>query len=657
MSTAHSTATSTAAPTERTYLLERVGEAAVVQLYADGFSDLSLRDKTLVWHLAQAAIAGRDIFFDQRYAHSLEMRDVLEAIVTHASQIDAATLDEILRYTKLFWMNSGGFNNLTARKFVLACAPSAFAAAAHVAHRNGARFPQRAGESLDQLLARLQPMFFDADVDPTVTSKTPRAGKDIVTASANNLYVDVTMADIEAFEERYALNSRLVKKDGVLVEEVYRVGGRYSAAIAAIVGHLEAAMPFATEPMAEALRALVAFYRTGEDRDREAYDIAWVQDKASNVDTINGFVEVYLDARSIKGAWEALVFYVNADKTRQIRTIAENAQWFEDRMPWDARFRKAGAHGVTANAIDIVIETGESGPITPIGINLPNDQGIREKYGSKSVSLSNVSEAYDKSTLPEFRHEFSWTPEEAERARKWSAFASELTTNMHEVIGHGSGKVDERLNGSPQTALKEQFSAIEESRADLVALYFLPDPQLVEFELLSEDDHEEIVRAEYEAYTRNALVQLRRMREGTEIEEDHMRNRQMIVRWLMANTSAIEVRKRDGKTYFVMVDPGAFRDGVGRLLAEVQRIKGEGDYAAALALVDTYGVHFEPELRDEVVARVDHLQLPSYTAFVMPRLEAVRDAAGAIIDVAISYPLDLMAQMLEYSAATRDLRG
>ncbi len=657
MSTAHSTATSTAAPTERTYLLERVGEAAVVQLYADGFSDLSLRDKTLVWHLAQAAIAGRDIFFDQRYAHSLEMRDVLEAIVTHASQIDAATLDEILRYTKLFWMNSGGFNNLTARKFVLACAPSAFAAAAHVAHRNGARFPQRAGETLDQLLARLQPMFFDADVDPTVTSKTPRAGKDIVTASANNLYVDVTMADIEAFEERYALNSRLVKKDGVLVEEVYRVGGRYSAAIAAIVGHLEAAMPFATEPMAEALRALMAFYRTGEDRDREAYDIAWVQDKASNVDTINGFVEVYLDARSIKGAWEALVFYVNADKTRQIRTIAENAQWFEDRMPWDARFRKAGAHGVTANAIDIVIETGESGPITPIGINLPNDQGIREKYGSKSVSLSNVSEAYDKSTLPEFRHEFSWTPEEAERARKWSAFASELTTNMHEVIGHGSGKVDERLNGSPQTALKEQFSAIEESRADLVALYFLPDPKLVEFELLSEDDHEEIVRAEYEAYTRNALVQLRRMREGTEIEEDHMRNRQMIVRWLMANTSAIEVRKRDGKTYFVMVDPGAFRDGVGRLLAEVQRIKGEGDYAAALALVDTYGVHFEPELRDEVVARVDHLQLPSYTAFVMPRLEAVRDAAGAIIDVAISYPLDLMAQMLEYSAATRDLRG
>jgi dipeptidyl-peptidase-3 len=657
MNTGHPAAASPLASAERTYLLERVGEAAVVQLYADGFGALSLREKTLVWHLTQAAIAGRDIFYDQRYAYSLEMRDVLEAIVTHPNQIDASTLEEIQRYTKLFWMNSGGFNNLTARKFVLTCTPSAFEAAARVAHRNGARFPLRSGESLDQLLARLQPMFFDADVDPTVTSKTPRPGKDIVTASANNLYVGVTMAEIENFKERYALNSRLVLDDDVLCEEVYRVGGRYDGQISAIVEHLEAAIPFATEPMAHALRALITFYRTGEATDREAYDIAWVQDKASSVDTINGFVEVYLDARSIKGAWEALVFYVNADKTRQIRTIAEHAQWFEDRMPWDARFRKAGAHGVTANAIDIVIETGESGPITPIGINLPNDQAIREKYGSKSVSLSNVSEAYDKSTLPEFRHEFSWTPEEAERARKWSAFASELTTNMHEVIGHGSGKVDERLNGSPQTALKEQFSAIEESRADLVALYFLPDRQLVEFELLSEDDHDEIVRAEYEAYTRNALVQLRRMREGTEIEEDHMRNRQMIVGWLMGNTSAIEVRKRDGKTYFVMVDPGAFRDGVGRLLAEVQRIKGEGDYAAALALVDTYGVHFDPALRDEVVARVDHLQLPSYTAFVMPRLEPVRDVSGAIVDVAISYPLDLTVQMLEYSAATRHLRG
>jgi dipeptidyl-peptidase-3 len=646
-----------AAPVDRPYLLERVGEAAVVQLYADGFRDLALREKTLVWHLAQAAIAGRDIFYDQRYAHNLEMRDILEAILTHAAEVDRATLAEIERYTKLFWINTGPYNNLTARKFVLACAPADFAAAAHAAARIGARFPLQPGETLDALLARLQPMFFDLAVDPTVTSKNPRAGKDILTASANNLYVGVTLEDLDWFEEKYPLNSRLVKRDGQLIEEVYRVGGRYGAQIAAIVQHLEAAIPYATAAMAAALRALITFYQTGEEVDREAYDIAWVRDKASPVDTINGFVEVYMDARGIKGAWESLVYCVNEEKTSQIRTIAAHAQWFEDHMPWDPKYRKEGVHGVTANAIDIVIETGDSGPMTPVGINLPNDQGIREKYGSKSVSLANVSEAYDRSTLPEFRSEFSWTPEEVERATRWNAFAGELTTNMHEVIGHGSGKVSERLNGNPQTALKEQFSAIEESRADLVALYFLPDRKLVEFGLVSEDVHEEVVLTEYESYARNALVQLRRVREGTDIEEDHMRNRQMIVHWLMANTSAIDVRTRDGKTYYVMTDPTAFREGVGRLVAEVQRIKGEGDYDAALALFTAYGVHFNPALRDEVVARVDHLQLPSYTGFVMPKLEPVTNTAGEIIDVTISYPLDLTAQMLEYSAATRHLRG
>jgi dipeptidyl-peptidase-3 len=649
--------TSTSAPPDRQYLLERIGEAAVVQIYADGFRALPLGDKILVWHLAQAAIAGRDIFYDQRYAHNLEMRDVLEAIVTHAGDVEPAALEEIDRYTRLFWINTGPYNNLTARKFVLGCTPDALAAAAHAAEIRGARFPMRAGETLDTLLERLRPMFFDPTVDPTVTSKTPREGKDILTASANNLYSDVTMSDLTGFEEKHPLNSRLVKRDGRLVEEVYRVGGRYGAQIAAIVGHLEAAIPYATESMATALRALITFYRSGDEADREAYDIAWVQDKASPVDTINGFVEVYMDARSIKGAWEAIVSYVNREKTTQIRTIAEQAQWFEDRMPWDPKYRKEGVHGVTATAIDIVIETGESGPMTPVGMNLPNDQGIRERYGSKSVSLSNVNEAYDKSTLPEFRSEFSWTAEEAGRATRWSAFAGELTTNLHEVIGHGSGKVDERLKGSPQAALREQFSAIEESRADLVALYFIADPKLVDVGLVPEEAHEEIVRTEYESYARNALVQLRRVREGTEIEEDHMRNRQMIVRWLMAHTAAIDVRTRDGRTYYVMTDPGAFRDGVGRLLAEVQRIKGEGDYEAARALFDAYGVHFDPALRDEVVARVDRLQLPSYTGFVMPRLEAVRNVSGDITDVAISYPLDLTAQMLEYSAATRHLRA
>jgi dipeptidyl-peptidase-3 len=340
---------------------------------------------------------------------------------------------------------------------------------------------------------------------------------------------------------------------------------------------------------------------------------------------------------------------VNTEKTENIRRIASAAQWFEDHMPWDPKYRKAGVHGITANAIDVVVETGESGPITPVGINLPNDQRIREQYGSKSVLLSNVLDAYERSTPPEFRSEFSWTPEEASRADAWGPLAGELTTTMHEVIGHGSGKVSERLKGNPQAALKEQFSALEESRADLVALYYLPDAKLAKLGLVPSGHGEEIVRAEYEAYARNALVQLRRVREGTQLEEDHMRNRQMVVHWLIDNTTAIDVRRRGGKTYFVMTDTDAFHEGVARLLAEVQRIWAEGDHPAARDLFERYGVHFDAALRDEVVARVDHLKLPSYTGFVMPRLEAVRNEQGEITDVRVSYPLDLATQMLEYS--------
>jgi dipeptidyl-peptidase-3 len=625
----------------RKYLLERVDEAAVVQLYADGFTALPLREKVLIYHLYRAALAGRDIYYDQRYAHNLAMRDVLEEILTHAGGIPQDTFEEIERYTKLFWINTGPYNNLTARKFVLRCSPGAFTAAARIAETNGARIPAD--------LASLHPYFFDLQVDPIVTSKTPGAGKDILQASANNLYAGVTMADLEGFEERYALNSRLVKKEGKLVEEVYRVGGRYDKYIREIIGHLEAAIPYATEPMAVALRALIRFYETGENADRIAYDIAWVQDRDSPVDTINGFVEVYMDARGMKGAWEALVYYVNPEKTAGIRKLAAAAQWFEDRMPWADEYKKQGVRGVSANAIDVVVEAGDSGPVTPVGINLPNDQTIRELHGSKSVSLSNANQAYDKSTLPEFRREFAWSVEEAERAEKWSSVASELTTEMHEVIGHGSGRIAERLQGNPQGVLKEQYSALEESRADLVALYFVPDRKLVELGLVDEADHDDIVRAEYEGYARNALVQLRRIREGSQIEEDHMRNRQMIVGWLMENSRAIELRRRDGKTYYVVVDVKAFQEGVGRLLADVQRIKAEGDYEAAKAMFETYGVHFDPALRDEVVARVDRLQMPSYTGFVQPRLEAIRDAAGEITGVDISYPLDLTAQMLEYS--------
>ena len=637
----------------RTYLVERIDDVAVIQVYADGFRALHLRDKLLVWHLYLAALAGRDIFYDQRYAHNLVMREVLEAVLTHGEDIEPRVLAEVRRYTKLFWINTGPHNNITARKCLLELTRDQLLSAVTAAAARGACLPYDPGETLAQLVDRLAPIFFDPLVDPVVTNKSPEAGRDILESSANNLYVGVTMADLERFDEQYPLNSRLIKRDGGLIEEVYRVGGRYDRAIRQITGHLGEALAFATPATAEALRALIRFYETGSGEDRAAYDIAWVRDQESSVDTINGFVEVYMDARGAKGAWEGLVYYVNAEKTRTIEALAANAQWFEDQMPWEPRFRKPTVLGVTARAIDIVVETGDSGPLTPIGINLPNDQAIREQYGSKSVSLSNVSEAYEQSTPDAMRDEFSWSLDEAARARRWGAFAQELTTEMHEVIGHGSGRMADGVTASPHHLLKECFSAIEEARADLVALYFIADPKLVELGLVDAQSHADIVAAEYEYYARNALLQLRRVREGTQIEEDHMRNRHLIVSWLMTHTSAIERRRRDGKTYFVMTDAAAFRVGVGRLLADVQRIKGEGDYQGARQLVETYGVQFDPALRDEIVRRVDALQLPSYSAFVMPRLEAVRNPAGAIVDVDISYPCDFEAQMLEYSAVGR----
>ncbi|HWB16118.1 MAG TPA: hypothetical protein VG538_06900 [Vicinamibacterales bacterium] len=641
----------------RRYLLEQVDDAAIVQYYADGFEALPRDQKILTWHLYEAALAGRDIYYDQRYRHALDMREIVEEILVHCpAGMDAASgldltpvIAEIRRYAKLFWINSGPHNNLTARKFVLRCTRDELAAAARAAVAHGAHLPTAPGESIDALVERLRGPFFDPDVDAMVTCKTPGGDGDILSSSANNLYSGVIMADLEAFDERYGLNSRLVRTDAGLVEEVYRVGGRYGREIAAIVDHLRSALRYAPPAMHRALEALIRFYETGDDADRVAYDIAWVEDATSPIDTINGFIENYLDARGVKGAWEALVYSVNPQKTESLQRLAEAASWFEAQLPIDAKWRRTDVVGVTARAIDVIVETGDAGPVTPIGINLPNDQAIRERYGSKSVSLANITEAYDKSQPPAFRREFCWDDEEVARAEAWGAIASEVTTAIHEVLGHGSGRVADRLEGQPQLALKEQYSALEEARADLVALYFIAEPRIAEVGLLPADHQAEIVQAEYEAYARNALVQLRRVRHGSTIEEDHMRNRQMIVRWLIAHTRAIDVRVRDDRTFYVLASVEAFRAGVGRLLHDVQRIKSEGDYAAARALFESHGIHFDPELRDEIVRRVDRLNLPSYTGFVQPRLEAVLDEAGHIVDVTVSYPQDLERQMLEYS--------
>jgi dipeptidyl-peptidase-3 len=639
-----------AVETDRRYLLEQIDDAAVVQLYADGFEKLSLAEKTLVWHLYQAALAGRDIYYDQRHRHNLGIRRLLEQILRHSTGVSEETLNELTRYTKLVWLNTGPYNNLTARKFLLNLDRARVIEAMKVAAANGARFDLAEGETIEQRVETYARVFFDPDFEPMVTCKTPGDDQDILASSANNLYDGVTMADLEGFEEKNQLNSRLVKRDGRLVEDVYKVGGLYDKEIRKIVAHLRDAVPLAAGPLARALDALITFYETGLDSDRAAFDIAWVQNRDSDVDTMNGFIEVYMDARGMKGAWEGVVYYANHEKTAKIRALATHAQWFEDRLPVDPNYRKPKVEGVSAQAIEVVVEAGDSGPITPIGVNLPNDQRIRETYGSKSVSLSNVLNAYERSMPDSFREEFAWDAAEVERTKTWGAFASELTTEIHEVLGHGSGRMADHVSVTPQDLLKEQYSALEETRADLVALYFVADPYLSEIGLVSPGEQPAVVQTEYEAYARNALVQLRRVRIGAQLEEDHMRNRQAIVHWLLANTRAIEVRKRNNKTYFVVVDIDQFRAGAARLLAEVQRIKSEGDYAAAKELFETYGVHFDPEMRDEVVARVEHLNLPSYTGFVMPKLEPVRDGSGNITDVKISYPCDLTTQMFEYSA-------
>ena len=620
-----------------------------MQLYADGFDKLDLKEKTLVWHLYRAALAGRDIYYDQRHRHNLGIRHLLEQVLRHPAGVPAETLEELTRYTKLFWLNTGPYNNLTARKFLLNLDRGGIIEAMEIAAINGAKFRLEPGETTAQHVERYAGMLFDPDFEPMVTCKSPGEGQDILASSANNYYDGVTMADLEGFEEKNQLNSRLAKRDGVLVEEIYKVGGVYDRELTNIVSHLRDAARFAPQPFAQALLALVKCYETGLDSDREAFDIEWVQNRDSAVDTMNGFIEVYMDARGMKGAWEGVVYYANHEKTDKIRALATHAQWFEDHLPIDPKYRKPVVQGVSAQAIEVVVEAGDAGPITPIGVNLPNDQRIREQFGSKSVTLSNVLDAYERSMPDSFRQEFAWDDAEVERAKRWGAFAGELTTEIHEVLGHGSGRMADHVTVTPQDLLKEQYSALEETRADLVALYFVADPYLSQIGRVPADEQQAVVQTEYEAYARNALVQLRRVRVGSQLEEDHMRNRQAIVHWLLANTRAIDVRRRDEKTFFVVVDTDVFRSGVAKLLAEVQRIKSEGDYAAAKELFETYGVHFDPEMRDEVVARVDHLNLPSYTGFVMPKLEPVTDVSGAIIDVKISYPCDLTTQMLEYS--------
>ena len=643
---------------EHKYLVGQAGPFAVVQIYADGFDKLTLRERLVAYHLTEAGIAGDPIYYDQIADYGLDLKQLLEGIWTHPNGIDAAAIGKIRNYTQMVWIQHGNYNLDSSRKFLPEFAPNELQTAAQRARENGANFGADSPEALDALLDKLSRPIFDAKYKPLVTAKTPPAGQDVVTASGNNLYSGVNRTEVEKFKHRYELNSRLVKTNGRLAEEVYRAGtpdgkvapGRYAEFLNRAIGHLELAAQAADPAQADVIRKLIRYYQTGEKSDWYDYNIAWVK-LSSTVDFIHGFVEVYLDPLGAKGAWESLVSFVDTDETRLMRSFAANAQYFEDRAPWLDAYKKQGVQPPVANVITVLSETGESGPISPSGINLPNEQDIRQKYGTKSVLLFNVSTAFAEAVGQKSLLEFSASPEEIERGKEFGIESRKLIVAMHEVLGHGSGRVNPKLTADPRTYLREYYSTLEEARADLVAMWNYADSKLDE---IGVHDREQLMRAAYDAEVRGALTLLYRYPQGEQIEEDHDRGNQMIVQYLIKNCACIDSVTKDGKVYLRVTDYAKMHDGVGKLLAELMRIKAEGDYNAIRDLVNTYGVKLNPAWRDQVVERATRIGLPTRGAFVSPILEPVRDAQGQVTDVRLRYTQDLSEVMLDYSRKSLD---
>ena len=509
-------------------------------------------------------------------------------------------------------------------------------------------------EELDRELEALRPSLFDADFEPTITAKSPQGSLDILQASANNFYHGVSLADLKNFHDRHPLNSRLVKNDaGRLVEEIYRAGtpdgkipaGRYAQFLKKANEYLEKAQAYAEPGQDQAIAALIRYYQTGDPADWIRFGTAWVQNNA-RVDFANGFIEVYRDARAAKGTAQSFVSITDEKLNQPMVKLAANAQYFEDRAPWLQQYKKEGVTPPMAKAVETVIETGDF-HVSTTGDNLPNENEIHEKYGSKSFLFTGSQRTLRQAMGTGPLEEFAASPEEIAICKKYGEESSTMMTALHEVIGHGSGKLNPRLQGGPETHLKEYYSTLEEARADLMALWNIFDSKLRQLGLVSSS---EVGKAMYYDAVRGALTQLMRIPQGDTIEEDHQRNRQLIVNYIMDKTGAIQKVERDGKTYLALKDFDKMRQGVGMLLAELMRIKAEGDYAAIKALVDQYAVHFDPKLRDEVVARYRKLDIPTYWCGVNATLAPKFDSAGKVAAVGISYPRDFVRQQLSYAA-------
>lgn len=634
-------------------LLDTFADLQILRYELPGFDQLSLKQKTFIYYLSEAALAGRDIIYDQHCRHNLAVRKTLEAIFnSYKGDKSGADWKAFEVYAKRVWFSNGIHHHYNETKIMPGFSKEYFAKLVKAA--DAAKLP---GGNADALIAQLTPVLFDPTVLPKRTSKD--AG-DVVKASAVNFYENISANEVDAFYDKMlkaagakppmvGLNSKLIGGKNGPTERVWKSGGMYGAAIDRIVANLQKAIPFAeNSQQKKAIQLLVDYYKTGDLKKFDAYNIAWVKDTKSTIDFINGFIEVYHDPVGYKGDYEAVVQYNDPDATKKMAVVSQHAQYFEDNSTIAAAYKKKSVKGVSYRVINVAMEGGDCAPSTPIGVNLPNSNWIREDYGSKSVSLNNIENAYNKAGGALATQEFANDAEEVENASKYGEACGKMHTALHEVIGHASGKLKPGM-AEPNVTLKIYASTLEEGRADLVALYYMPDPKLVEWGLMPDGN---AFKAEYDNYIRNGLVQqLRRIQPGGNLEEDHMRNRHLVASWAFekgAKDGVIVKEVRKGKTYYDIRDYAKLRVLFGQLLAEIQRIKSEGDFKAAEALVEGYGVKVDAALVKEVKSRYSTLPTKAYSGFVQPRLVPVMDAKGKITNVKVETETDFVQQMLRF---------
>ena len=639
------------------YSDERFADIQLLRYRLNGFEQLSLLQKKLVYYLSQATLFGRDITFDQFGRYNLRIRKMLEVVYTDLTiQRDTDDFRALEIYLKRVWFSNGIHHHYGSEKFQPGFSESFLRSALHQV--DSARLPLRSGETVNQLCDELFPVIFDATILPKRVNKAD--GADLLQTSACNFYQGVTQQEAEDFYAQqkaadadnaqpvsYGLNSTLVKRDGKVCEDVWSASGRYANAIRHIVFWLEKAATVAeNEHQQRVIRLLIDYYKTGDLHLFNDYCIEWVGEHEGRIDFVNGFIEVYGDPLGLKGSWEGIVEYKDLEATKRTQTISNNAQWFEDHSPVDPRFRKPRVKGVVANAICAAMLGGDEYPSTAIGINLPNADWIRAEHGSKSITISNITDAYNKAAHGSgFKEEFVIDAETLSLIERYGDVCDDLHTDLHECLGHGSGQL---LPGTDPDALKAYGNTIEEARADLFGLYYIADQKLIDLGLVPDS---EAYKSQYYTYIMNGLMtQLIRIQPGHQIEEAHMRNRALIAHWCYEQGDVIQLERRDGKTYVRISDYEGLRQLFARLLAEIQRIKSEGDYEAARLLVECYAVKVDGQLHQEVLERYRRLDLAPYKGFINPVLQPVTDDNGDICDIQINYSESYAHQMLRYSS-------